>query len=263
MYIDFHTHAFALSIAQKAIDRLVSVAGIRCYTDGTISGLRKGLSEWGVDYGVLLPIATKPSQQRTINDWAMKHNHGNIISFGTVHPDAEDCLDELDRIKLAGLKGIKLHPEYQNLFLFQENMYPIYEKCEQLGLMISIHMGFDPLCPQTRHGMPYDLIDIHEKFPNLILIGAHMGGMNNWESVLHYVAGMDNLYLDTAFIANEMDDETLMRLIKAHGSDKILLGSDCPWNETTSEIEIIKRLPISEQEKEMILGETAKKLLQL
>lgn len=261
MYIDFHTHAFTESIAKKAINRLMSVSDLTCYTDGSISGTREKLSDWGVEYGVLLPIATKPTQMHTINDWAIKHNHGNLISFGTIHPDAEGCLQELVRIKDAGLKGIKLHPEYQDIYLFQDNLYPVYAKCQELGLMISIHMGFDPLSPQTRYGMPYDLIDIREKFPDLIIIGAHMGGMYNWESVLHYIAGMKNLYLDTGFIAGQMDEELLLKLVKAHGADKVLLASDCPWNKTTQEIEMIKVLPISDEEKEMIFSGNAKRLL--
>ena len=40
MYIDFHTHAFADKIAQKAIARLESVSKLKAYTDGTVGGLK-------------------------------------------------------------------------------------------------------------------------------------------------------------------------------------------------------------------------------
>ena len=98
MYIDFHIHAYADEIADRAVQKLKDTANCNVYTNGRIDDTRQKLKEWGVDYGVLLPVATKPTQQTTINNWAKEQNHGNIISFGTVHPDSEELYSELERI---------------------------------------------------------------------------------------------------------------------------------------------------------------------
>ena len=82
MYIDFHIHAYADEIADRAVQKLKDTANCNVYTNGRIDDTRQKLKEWGIDYGVLLPVATKPTQQTTINNWAKEQNHGNIISFG-------------------------------------------------------------------------------------------------------------------------------------------------------------------------------------
>ncbi|MDR0196667.1 MAG: amidohydrolase family protein [Oscillospiraceae bacterium] len=263
MLIDFHVHAFTDEIAEKAISTLISNAQIPCYTNGTVGDTRRLFNEWGVDYGVLLPIATKPAQQLRINNWAAEQAAGGIIPFGTVHPDAPDVGEELRRIKSLGLKGIKLHPDYQGFFLFEEKMKPIYKACEELGLPIVIHMGHDPVSPLTRHAMPYHLVAINEEFPALKIIGAHLGGMFAWEEVLHYVCGRENIWLDTSYLAGEISAEMMTSVIKKHGAEKILFASDCPWHTPKQETEFIETLPLSPEEKEKIYWKNAAKLLKM
>ena len=124
MKIDCHIHAFPDGIAERAMKKLSDIAGFPHYSLGTEEDTRRILSDSGVDVGVLLPIATKPSQQSSVNAWAALANHGNIVSFGTVHPDNIDYLEELDRIKSLGLKGVKIHPDYQGFYLFEERLLP-------------------------------------------------------------------------------------------------------------------------------------------
>ena len=113
MVIDFHIHAFNPKIAERAIQTLEKCSGIQPLTRGLIEQTVQRMDEWGIDRSVMLPIATKPSQQVIINDWAAQQDGGRIISFGSVHPDADDAIDELWRIKELGLHGVKLHPDYQ------------------------------------------------------------------------------------------------------------------------------------------------------
>lgn len=263
MYIDSHIHAFADSIAEKAVDKLKEVAKIEPCTDGTIKGAREMLERCNVDYGVLLPVATKPSQQTTINNWAKDEYKGRFISFGTVHPAASDAVEELGRIKELGLKGVKLHNDYQGVFIFDEICKPIYRRCEELGLPIVFHMGRDPISPEVHRAMPYDLLELHENFPKLKIIGAHMGGVYAWESVYHYIAGVKNIWLDTAFTANLIDRKLFEEIVKKHGTDRILYGSDLPWSNPENEKELVAGLGISDEDKEKIYWKNAVELLEL
>ena len=179
MYIDFHIHAYADEIADRAVQKLKDTANCNVYTNGRIDDTRRKLEEWSIDYGVLLPVATKPTQQTTINNWANEQNHGNIISFGTVHPDSDELCSELERISSLGLHGVKLHPDYQGHFMFEPCMQRIYEKCGELGLPVILHMGYDPISSMTFHAMPADLAEMAKKYPDCTFIGAHMGGMAN------------------------------------------------------------------------------------
>ncbi len=265
MYIDFHTHAFADAIAERAIAKLeqtVINSGYpeRAVTNGTVSQLLERLDEWGIDKAVLLPIATKPSQQTSINNWAKEMMSDKLICFGTVHPDAEDALDELERIKALGLKGVKLHPDYQNFFADEERLYPIYNKCSELGLPVIFHAGLDAMCPDCIHCTPRMSSKVIDAFPDLTVILAHMGGNECWDDAEKYLVGK-NVYLDTAFTSGHLSPEQAVRIIRNHGADKILFASDCPWHSSSAEREFVQNLPLSDEEKDMIFFKNALKIL--
>lgn len=263
MKIDTHIHAFPDEIAERAMKKLSDTAKFPHYSLGTEADTRRILKETGVDHGVLLPIATKPTQQTSINNWAASLNHDNIISFGTVHPDNENYLDELDRIKAFGLKGVKIHPDYQGFFLFEERLLPFWEKCAKLGLPVAIHMGYDPVTPAVRHAMPQDLVRVHEKVPEVDIIAAHMGGVFAWEAAEYYVCGDRHIWLDTAFTQGFLPPEQMKRMIEKHGADRVLFASDLPWHLPDMEMKMIEELDIGEGDKEKIFWKNAAELLGL
>lgn len=270
MYIDFHTHAFTDAIAERAMGKLADTLLNSDYrgkespvTNGTVGELLKKMDEWGVDRSVLLPIATKPSQQNTINNWAKSVQEefpDRIISFGTVHPDAEDALSELERIKEMGMKGVKLHPDYQGFFADDEKLFPIYRKCAELGLPVILHAGFDVVSPDCIHCTPQMSARVIEEVPGLTLILAHLGGCECWDDVEKFLVGK-NVYLDTAFIGGLISDEQALRIFRNHGTDRILFASDCPWHPSSREMELLERLPLTEEEREDISHKNAERLL--
>ena len=92
------------------------------------------------------------------------------------------------------------------------------------------------------------------------LILAHYGGYGQWDMVEEYLVG-EKVFFDTAFLVDRIEEEQFVRIVKNHGADKILFGSDCPWTSQKDSVEFIKKLPISDKEKEQILGLNAKNLL--
>ena len=90
-------------------------------------------------------IATKPTQQTVVNNWAASIDDPTIYGFGSVHPDAPDALDELQRIKDLGLYGVKLHPDYQGFLIDDPKMFPIYDAISSLGLPVTFHTAGTPL----------------------------------------------------------------------------------------------------------------------
>ena len=263
MYIDFHTHAFSEKIAEKAMKNLSAVSEMNPCTDGTVGDLCSLLKSRGIDEAVLLPVATKPAQHEIINSWAQSVNNKNgIYAFGSVYPKSEEAVEEVDRIKNRGLYGVKLHPDYQNFTADDESIYPVYEKCSELGLPVVFHAGYDPLSPDFIHGNPEDFVRICENFPDLRVILAHLGGMHRWDIVERLLAGrFENLWLDTAVIAGEIGADIFSRIVKKHGADRILFASDCPWDDPINEIKLIESLDIPNSEKEKIFYKNAHELL--
>ena len=268
MYIDFHTHAFADTIAERAISKLENTLKESGRweeppaTRGTVGELLSKMDVWGIDRSVILPIATKPSQQKTINDWAKSVMSDRLICFGSVHPDAGDDFSELERIKSLGLKGVKLHPDYQGFFANEERVMPIYRKCAELGLPVILHAGLDAVSADCIHCTPQMSAEILEKVPEITLILAHFGGNELWDDAEKYLAGK-NVWFDTAFADGNISDGQAMRIIRSHGADKILFASDCPWHVPTREKAMLERLPLTENEREDISHKNAERLLNI
>ena len=261
MIIDFHVHAFNPKIAHRAIDKLAGISGVTPLTYGLIEETIQRFDEWGVDKGVLLPVATKPSQHEILNNWAKEQDNGRFIAFGSVHPKGEDAVSELHRLKEMGLHGIKLHPDYQEFFPDEEWLDPFYDEIEKLNFPILFHAGFDNLSPDLIHSTPERERKVHLKHKHLTKIFAHLGGNEQWQEAYENLAGLDGeIYFDTAYTMN-CDPELMEKIIKKHGADRILFGSDCPWQNGKSIMQNILSLKISDDDKEKILGGNAKRLL--
>lgn len=262
-YFDFHTHAFTDSLAERALSGLSDTSGKTPATDGTVKGLREIMNRNNINEFMLLPVATKPSQQTTINNWASEITGNGLYACGTVHPDAENTLEEIERIKSLGLYGVKFHSEYQRFCPDEERMFPIYRKIAESGLIAVFHGGYDPFGEAEIRCTPERMARAVEKVPELKFVVAHLGGINVWDDVEKYLAGKyDNLWLDASVIASfGIDENQLERIIRTHGTDKILFGSDCPWDYPENEINILNRLQLSEDDREKIFFRNAHSLL--
>lgn len=233
------------------------------FHDGSLEGLRALQKRDGVDYSVVLNIATNPHQQASVNNFAISlKSVEEIIPFGSVHPDSPDALDELERLKENGIKGVKLHPDYQGFFIDEDKMLPIYEKIGSLGLITVLHSGVDIGYPDPVHCTPERLASVLDAFGGSPVVAAHFGGLCARLQTLEHLAGK-NIYLDTAYCYGMLTPAKAKELIDVHGADKILLGSDAPWNSPEQDIELVKCFGLSEDEEKAVLGENARKLLGL
>ncbi|MDL2220475.1 amidohydrolase family protein [Eubacteriales bacterium OttesenSCG-928-N14] len=262
MRIDFHTHTFSPKIVKRALSSLSQRSGnLLPQTDGTINGLLYSMDENNIDMAVVLNIATKPHQQRVVNDYAIEiMQYERIVAFGSVHPYAEDCLEELDYIKNAGMKGIKLHPDYQNFFVDDERAFRVYEKCGELGLITVFHAGVDIGYPLPVHCTPDRLAKVLPYFGGAPVVAAHFGGNLLVEEVLNELAGLD-VYFDTSYCYANKPPKLARKIIDKHGVDKLLFGSDSPWSSQGNELLWLDSLQLNEADMQAILGGNAAKLL--
>lgn len=258
--IDFHMHAFPNELASRAMGALSHTASLTPVTDGTLGHALSRMDEWGVEIGVFLHIATKPKNQRAVNDFASSIQSERIFCYGSVHPDAPDAVGELSRIRDLGLYGVKFHPDYQNFFVDDARMYPIYEALSFLGLPVLFHTGIDPLSPHLIHGRPEMIKKIARMFPKLTIIAAHLGGC--FCGVGECLAGMD-IYIDTAMSCSEeyCSQEQFNRIMKKHDTQRILFGTDLPWSRVTDQMKMIDRANLTGKQREDILKNNALRLL--
>ncbi len=262
MVIDFHTHCFPEKIAKKAIEELSRCSGnVIAQHNGSVGSLSAKMKKMGVDASVVLNISTNPKQQTSVNNFAIEINSlPGIVAFGSVHPDSPDALSELERIKAAGLKGIKFHPDYQGFFADEKKMFPIYEKAGELGLISVFHTGVDIGIPEPVHCPAKAIRKILPYFGGAPVIAAHMGGYIMWKEAIKELEGLD-IYFDTAYCFANMPVPWAKQLIEMHGAERILLGSDMPWSTPQNEMIFIKGLGLSTEQENMVLGGNAARLL--
>ncbi len=263
MLIDFHTHAFPPRIAAGAIASLSHAAGgLEPQTDGTLASLKAQMAADGVDLSVVLSIATNVKQQTNVNDYAIQMNQEDgIVAFGSVHPEAPNALEELQRLKEAGIKGVKFHPEYQHFYVNEVRMKPIYRKISELGLITVFHAGHDYGFAPPYHCMPRTLLEA-KRWLDTPVVAAHWGGLGCGEEVLETLCAED-IFFDLSFGYAAMPKSIAQAIIDTHGPERLLFGSDMPWHRPAWELRLLDSLDLSPADREKICFRNAQKLLNL
>lgn len=263
--LDFHTHTFPQYMASKAISYLSEKARIKAYTDGTLEGLKSSMKKAKISYSVICNIATKPKQVEAIFSWcnSIKDNEDGIILLPSIFPDMKDRVLWVEKIAKAGYKGIKLHPEYQDFFVDDRNIYELYEAIEEKNMFILFHAGGDLGFYPPFHSCPKRFSRLIKDFPNMKIVLAHMGSYGMYRETEEYILGKD-VFIDTSFCLTEMPLEMLKKFFSKHPVERIIFGTDSPWRDQKAYLEHFLSLPfIREEDKEKILYLNAKNLLEL
>ncbi len=259
MIIDFHTHFYPENIAERAI-ALGRSAGIGVFTDGTLPSLLAEMDRCGVDHAVGLPLANKPDNVRGVNNWAYNLKNDRITMLGSINPLTPEPEKHIEWLTEHGFKGVKMHPEYQQFRFEDSSLEPIWRALIANNLFLLTHAGGDINFPEPFHSNPESLAAFHRRYPELTLILAHFGSWNMWDEVEKHLVGLP-VYLDCCFCGGIMPDEQATRIIRNHGAERILFGSDSPWRDQAADIAFINRLPLTVAEKQAIFSGNARKLL--
>ena len=257
--IDFHNHIFPDNIAEKAVANIGRYYGLSMWGQGTVDALLVSAGKINAEHIVVHSSATHAGQVKAINDYitGVIGSHANLVGFGTLHSGLEDVDSEVQRLISLGLRGIKLHPEFQQFTIDDESMLPVYAAIEG-KLPMLIHMGDENVDSSS----PLRLARILDRFPKLTVIAAHLGGYRMWDESLEYLVGRD-LYMDTSSSLAYLNGSKAVELMRQHGTDKILYGTDFPMWGHQEELDRFLALDLTENERKAILYDNAAKLLGL
>lgn len=269
MVIDFHTHIFPDHIAERAIKKLATSANITAFLNGTKSDLYRSMVEAKVDISVLLPVVTDPGQTESINRFAVeiteeyeKAKTAGFLSFGGAHPKSPTIKEDLKWIQKNGLKGVKFHPDYQGTYFEDISYVRAIDYASELGLISVVHAGVDLAFPEDVHCTPRMAAKVIEEVKPKNLVLAHTGGHQMWDEVEEWIVGKD-VYMDISFSLHKISKDQFVRIIKKHGIEKFLFGTDSPWGAQKEVQELLEEMPLTREEKEKILWKNAVKLLKL
>jgi uncharacterized protein len=254
---DFHTHAYPEKVASKSVDFLNQYYKVTCQGDGTIEDLLRSANDGEVGYLLVHAVATKPRQVENVNSWIAGHLKNNVFGFGTIHPGYEKIGEELARIRSLGLLGLKLHPDFQGYYVDDPSMDIVYATIA--GKMpVLVHSGDE----ESEFSSPKRLSKVLDRFPDLCVIAAHLGGYSQWAEAEKYIIGRD-CYIDTSSALWAIPPEKAVALIRKHGVDRVLFGTDYPLVRHREELARFTALGLSDGETDKILFENAKSLLKL
>ncbi len=258
--IDFHAHIYPEKIALKASKTVGEFYGAPVAWQGLVPELLESGSRVGIERYVVHSTATKAEQVVSINDYIIGEakKEKKFIAFGTMHPNFREAEQEITRIKKAGVRGIKLHPDFQRFEADAPEMDGIYELVAAAGLPVLIHAGD---CRFDFSG-PRRIARVLDRHPTLKLVAAHFGGYTEWEEAFELLAGRI-LWFDTSSSLWKLPNGEAIKMIAKHGTERFLFGSDFPMWDHESELERFLALGLDDRANEAILFGNAATLLDL
>ena len=259
--IDVHTHAFPDAVAERAMAQLHSECDLKSYLDGRVSSLLGSMDTAGIETSVLCSIATRPEQFDSILRWSKEIRSERIIPFPSVHPKDPKAADGIGRICESGFLGVKMHPYYQDMYIEDPVLDPIYKAIVDNGLILVLHTGYDVAFPREERANPQQILQVLERFPDLKLITTHMGGWFQWEDVEKYILGKP-IYMETSVSFDYLRPEKIQKMLKKHNPDYLLFGTDSPWDDQKKAIDNIDKVLSDDSLKDKLFFGNASKLLE-
>jgi predicted TIM-barrel fold metal-dependent hydrolase len=262
MIIDSHIHIFSPKIIANVSRRREMVARLQLQVEGagdrtTVAALRQYMTVAGVSSALMLPTASAAEVHNTNRFcWSQASDHDFLLTAGTLHPDCPDNAGELSWFAEVGIRAIKLCSFSQGFPLTGTRAREMFALIQQhnkrrdgkffviLDTLFEAGNSFGTL-PEY-NTTPEKLSRLVDEYPAINFIGAHMGGLSAPEDMLlEYLVPRENFYLDTSNAAHTLSRDTFISLVKTHGPEHIIFGTDWPWFSPVTELEIITGLLVA------------------
>ncbi|MCL1797609.1 MAG: amidohydrolase family protein [Eggerthellaceae bacterium] len=255
--IDAHAHIYPAKIAQKAVDSVGDFYHVAMEGNGTVEALLAATQTTPLTNFIVHSVALKAEQVESINDFIAEQCalHAEFIGFATMHQDYPEKEKEIERAIEAGLQGIKIHPDSQQVNLDDERLMEVYEIIEG-RLPVIIHTGdyrydFSHPCRTKR---------VLRAFPELVVNAAHFGGWSVFDIAFDYLEE-ENCFMDMSSSRTQLGLRRMKELINAYGTDRIMFASDFPMWDPTTEYHHFMSLGFGEDELEKLLWKNAERFL--
>jgi aminocarboxymuconate-semialdehyde decarboxylase len=232
------------------------------------------------------------------NDGAVAAHQANPDRFVVLATlpmlDADRAIDELNRVsKLPGVRGVYLGTNIDNHDLDDPLFDPILARIEALDLPVFLHplspvVGGKRLLPYSFPnlvGFPFDTTiaachlifgGVMDRYPKLQITLPHAGGVLpiligrldhgfKLQPQAKRIAHAPSTYLRRFTYDTIAHSKPIMEFIISQvGVDRIMLGSDyCFEVGYDRPVEVVEDLRLSSEQRKMILGETAAKILKI
>lgn len=239
----------------------------------TVEQLVADMDAAGVDAGVLTSGLMPPERAHrkglyAAEDFiAVSEAHAGRFAVSVTVDRADRPTANVRRIReLAAdphVVMVRVTPLVEQHELNHRLYYPVYALCEELGLPVSITIGIPG--PKVRSSCqdPVLLEDLLIDFPDLTVVGAHMG--HPYEALLiQYLLKFERLFLMTsAYLAKYMDEALVRFMDSSRGRGRVWFASDHPVLPVGKALDAARALPLSDEARQEFLGASAARVLGL
>lgn len=197
---------------------------------------------------------------RECNAWvaeAMGRFPGRVLGYCYVNPGyPRESLEEIRRcVEEHGFIGIKLYNEYT---CTEPVVFAIVELAIELGVPILQHAGHPHyvLEAQPRISDAGHLAELAGRYPEAMLICAHVCGGGDWEWTIKALRNAPSVYLDTS--GSVIDEGVVEMAANVLGAERLLFGCDMSM---TAGVGKIRAAALGEGDKRAILGDNMERIL--
>jgi len=249
MIIDVHTHCgkaehFGMESMQESLlakDQKLSEKELRDSHNIDPDKYMQAMKEGEVDKSAVMGMdLTRFTDTKVPNSYLrdfVSSHPDKLMGFPSFEPlDARgrlkrETLTEFERCIVEwGLKGLKLLPTYSRYYPNDRAVYPLYEKAQELGVPILMHLsGTSHTFSSLKCSNPVFLEDVVADFPDLKISVAHMGYPST-EELLVLMRKHRSLYTDIAALFGRPTILTWnLVMAKEYGViGRVMLGTDYP-----------------------------------
>jgi predicted TIM-barrel fold metal-dependent hydrolase len=252
--IDAHCHVWPDAIAAQVLG--ARPANLDPVHDGTLAGLRRTMDAAGIDHAMCLAVAGVARTVHRTNEFIGSVDRTRFTPFGTVHPELSPEAN-LASLRDNGIRGVKLHPLFQDLSLADPRVIDVLAALAQEGITVITHAGAGGNAEANDRGSPAALRKALDAVPDLTLIACHFGGYHQLDEAEELIVG-SRAYLETSWPPRmgDLDKERVRNLIRRHGADRVVFGSDWPMADPAAEIAAVRALGLTDEEVGAIFGNT-------
>jgi predicted TIM-barrel fold metal-dependent hydrolase len=216
-------------------------------------------------------------------DIRMKHSveipYEQVAGYCRKHPERFSGLAGVDpfrgmtgvrelevAVKELGFVGAHLYPHWFGLAPDHAKYYPYYAKCCELDIPIMMQVGqnlvYNPERPLPSVGRPITLDQVAIDFPELKLIGIHIG--IPWADEMIAMAWKHkNVYIGVDAYAPKYWPQSLIHYLNTYGQDKVLFGTDWPVIDPERAIKEIADLNLREEPMQKLMRDNALRVFKL
>jgi predicted TIM-barrel fold metal-dependent hydrolase len=255
--IDAHCHIYPEKIAAKAVENVGAFYTIEMQGKGSVDDLLACQQQAGISASIVHSVALREGNVQSINDFiaATAQEQPSFIGFAAMHQDFADMEAEVERCIALGLKGFKIHPDSQGVNADDERLMRFYGIIEG-RLPLILHCGDY----RWDYSHPRRIREILHAFPKLVLNAAHFGGWSLYDLAVEYLEDED-CFMDLSSASVYLGPRRTTELIRIHGAERILFGSDYPMWTPAKEVERFMRNDLSEKEREQICWRNAERFV--